>query len=120
MKAHNWPSYQSLTSDQKDEHKLRAIAWNKAHPEERKIFKHRHAMKRRYGLSGYEYEVLMLCQGGFCGICSKQIESEGELHVDHNHETGMVRGFLCGNCNLGLGKIGESNLLMACDYVRGF
>lgn len=100
-------------------HRTHASAWNKTHPEERKITKHRHIMKARYGLTPYQYEVLMLCQGGACGICGEQLEVEGGLHVDHNHETGEVRGFLCGPCNMGLGKIGESNLFRAVAYLGG-
>lgn len=34
-----------------------------------------------------------------CFLCGKT----SELHVDHNHKTGIVRERLCGSCNRGLG-----------------
>jgi hypothetical protein len=40
-----------------------------------------------------------------CGIC-KTTESGGGgkgFHLDHDHETGKVREFLCHHCNVGLG-----------------
>ena len=43
----------------------------------------------------------MYCkQGGACLICEKPDPE----HVDHDHETGKVRGILCFNCNQGLGN----------------
>ncbi|MFD9033392.1 endonuclease domain-containing protein [Streptomyces sp. NPDC059567] len=30
-----------------------------------------------------------------------------EVHVDHRHKTGRVRGVLCFNCNSAIGKLGD-------------
>jgi hypothetical protein len=38
-------------------------------------------------------------QGGTCAVCSGKPE-----HVDHDHDTGQVRGILCFNCNQALGN----------------
>ena len=38
-------------------------------------------------------------QGGTCAVCSGPAQ-----HVDHDHETGEVRGVLCFNCNQALGN----------------
>lgn len=42
------------------------------------------------------------------------------LHLDHCHETGIFRGWLCARCNLGLGKLGDSldGLQRAIDYLK--
>lgn len=55
---------------------------------------------RRYGVSPVEYEQMLDLQNGRCGICDDPMV---EPHVDHNHETGRVRGLLCERCNLRLG-----------------
>jgi hypothetical protein len=46
--------------------------------------------------------------------CPKQCESCGRvpvkmgLHLDHCHVTGKFRGWLCGNCNSAIGKLGDN------------
>ena len=39
--------------------------------------------------------------------------------IDHDHETGKVRGLLCHECNTALGKFGDDPaiLLRAVDYL---
>jgi hypothetical protein len=50
-----------------------------------------------------------------CVICG----SEETLVVDHDHNTGKVRGMLCGHCNLGLGHFRDDPLLLefAAQYL---
>jgi hypothetical protein len=55
---------------------------------------------RRYGIGAAEFDELDAQQGGVCAICGR----ESPEHVDHDHETGKVRGILCFNCNGGLGQ----------------
>ena len=53
-------------------------------------------------------------QGGGCALCGVKPEelTAGRyrkfLHVDHNHETGRIRGLLCPEHNLLLGRFGDS------------
>jgi hypothetical protein len=66
-----------------------------------------------------EYDKLFEAQGGCCAICHRPDETfKKHLSVDHNHETGKVRGLLCGNCNTGLGKFQESLTLF--DSARAY
>lgn len=63
-------------------------------------------LRRLYGISLAEYQALLDKQGGSCGICKgpPMGRSNGVYyHVDHDHQTGEVRGLLCSNCNTALG-----------------
>lgn len=44
----------------------------------------------------------------FCECCGKRASRPGEIHVDHCHKTGKVRGALCFNCNAALGHVNDS------------
>ena len=54
-----------------------------------------------------------------CDIC-ETITPASKLHLDHNHNTGKFRGWLCRTCNTGLGSLGDSQigLQKAIDYLR--
>lgn len=51
-----------------------------------------------------------------CVICG----DDGLLVVDHDHDTGQVRGMLCSHCNRGLGHFRDDPLLLefAAEYLR--
>lgn len=53
---------------------------------------------KSYGLTEGDYERMLKGQGGKCAICGRVPEYR-KLSVDHNHETGQVRGLLCDHCN---------------------
>ncbi|MDQ3714717.1 MAG: endonuclease VII domain-containing protein [Actinomycetota bacterium] len=55
-------------------------------------------------------------QDGLCAVC--QMAPAG--HVDHDHDTGKVRGLLCFNCNGGLGQFKDriDILAAAVDYLK--
>lgn len=55
-----------------------------------------------------------------CAICGIQIDEAGCL--DHNHATGAVRGILCDDCNVGLGKFREDirAIKSAANYIEQF
>ena len=45
---------------------------------------------------------------GLCECCGKpQKQAKRALHIDHCHDTGMFRGWLCHHCNTGLGHFGD-------------
>jgi hypothetical protein len=77
-------------------------------------------LKKIYGLSLADYARMKEAQGGKCAICgSSDSRGRGDLHVDHCHATGSVRGLLCTSCNNGLGRFRDSPELLraAIEYL---
>lgn len=80
-----------------------------------------HNLKHKYGMTHDDFLDMLADQDGKCAICgSEDSKRKGDkhLHVDHNHQTGKVRGLLCNSCNRGLGLLGEANLQAALDYLK--
>lgn len=76
---------------------------------------------QRYGLTLEDWDQMLIAQSGRCAVCNDQFHNDPkEPAVDHNHQTGKVRGLLCNNCNLGLGHFTESaaRLQSAIAYLH--
>jgi hypothetical protein len=73
-----------------------------------------------YGLRLGQYDEMLTAQGGVCAICGGVNKSGKKLAVDHDHESGRVRGLLCTNCNTAIGKLGHNKerLLSAIRYLE--
>lgn len=79
---------------------------------------------RRFGITAERYVEMLVAQDGKCAIC-RQIKTTTRngkvktLAVDHDHETGDVRGLLCSACNTAIGKFGDDRerLLSAVRYL---
>lgn len=78
-------------------------------------------LKKLYGITIEQYEALFDLQNGRCFICRKP-QLVRHLAVDHNHETGRIRGLLCTWCNSGLGNFKDSaeRLRRAAAYLDLF
>src|SRR5258708_7454026 len=86
--------------------------WRTLNPEDptrRKVISRRSLLKQ-YGLMPEDYEQMLAAQEGRCAICPATMPGRGNpsWNVDHDHETGAVRGLLCHNCNMALGMLGDS------------
>jgi Recombination endonuclease VII len=73
-------------------------------------------LKRRYGIGAADFDELVRRQGAICAICGR----ENPEHVDHDHDSGKVRGILCFNCNGGLGQFSDNTerLSNAIEYLE--
>lgn len=109
-----------------EKYKQYMLDWRKNHPEKdeeyRKAYAERRrvgALKRYYGLTIEEVENIFLSQNGCCAICKNEFQDRKTMHIDHNHQTGKVRGLLCNGCNHGIGHFQENpdNLLNAFQYL---
>lgn len=85
------------------------------------VAKRRYVLKSTYGLTVEDYDAILSSQDNKCAICKSDTPyGKGRFHVDHNHETGEIRGLLCHYCNLALGNFKDnvSNLLSAIAYLN--
>ena len=70
--------------------------------------KRRSYLRKRYGISDEIYFEMLAAQGGGCAVCQSPEPGNGKsgfFDVDHDHETGFVRGLLCRLCNITLGVL---------------
>lgn len=71
-----------------------------------------------FGISKREFDVMYANQGGKCGIC-KAILSDVSAAVDHDHDSGKIRGLLCRPCNLKLCVVeDESFVTSSREYLK--
>lgn len=82
-------------------------------------------LKRAYDISCEDYNAMLKSQNGVCAICDlpESVMLHGKvklLSVDHDHETGRIRGLLCHNCNTLLGNAKDSPAILqsAIDYLK--
>lgn len=77
-------------------------------------------LRTRFDMSVERYDELHDEQSGVCAICGEPCSTGSRLAVDHDHETGDVRGLMCRDCNIGLGlfKDSISALAKAIEYLN--
>ena len=64
--------------------------------------------------------MLMLRQDGVCAICHQTCSTGRMLAIDHDHDSGSVRGLLCSKCNPGIGffQHDSARLESAIAYLK--
>ena len=87
--------------------------WRHAHPEQASKMHRDNWLKRRYGITAEEWEMIFEAQGRCCAICNSPTSGKQQWHVDHAHGSKRVRGILCHMCNLLLGSAVDN-----CDNLR--
>lgn len=101
-------AYYDANPEYRETMKARSRAWTKANPERHVIHTRTGNLRRAYGLSKDQFAALVIAQDGKCALCrteehGRSTVAAGHWMVDHNHETGEVRGLLCNGCNTALG-----------------
>jgi hypothetical protein len=71
-------------------------------------------LKSKYGITEADFEEMLRRQHGVCAnpACVTPDNRGRTLHVDHDHETGRVRGLLCFDCNVVLGKVNDDPMAL--------
>lgn len=70
------------------------------------------SLRNRFGIGIEDYERMWAEQDGRCAVCQCELEPGRNTHVDHDHETKVVRGLLCGLCNRMLGQGRERSAVL--------
>lgn len=79
-------------------------------------------LREKYGLTIADFYELRSKQEFRCACCNDWLSDElRHIHIDHCHKTGAVRGLLCGDCNIGIGRFRDSTerLEAAIKYLKG-
>ena len=63
--------------------------------------------KSLYGLSPEGFARMLEKQDNACAVCRKPLSPGVGRHVDHCHFTKKVRGILCMDCNIAIGRLKE-------------
>lgn len=110
----------------RERHRQETIDWQRSYhtiPEVKRKARNK-ALKRKYGITLVQMNEMIDRQGGCCALCRApfpSLEGKNVINVDHDHETGRIRGILCNTCNKDLGRFGDNaaGLLRAYEYVAG-
>lgn len=78
-------------------------------------------LEKQYNINSNIFREILSFQKNKCAICEQSLyEGDKFLHIDHNHNTGEVRGILCSQCNWFMSKIDsvENTLNNLKKYVK--
>lgn len=91
--------------------------YRQTHPEKYSQARNR-GLKHRYGIDQFQYNNMLIIQSGLCAIC-KKVQTDKPFVVDHDHETGKVRGLIHSGCNVAISILDNPELLQqAIDYKK--
>lgn len=90
----------------------------------RRLSNRAYRYKSRFGITYEDYIDMSYERRNLCDICRVDATNtqRGKLSIDHDHESGRIKGLLCQECNTGLGLMKESpkNLFAAFFYIIRF
>lgn len=69
-----------------------------------------------YGITIEQRNELIAKQNGLCAVCNEP----GKLFVDHDHNTGSIRGMIHNHCNRGIGWLDDTveSVELALAYLK--
>lgn len=73
--------------------------------------------RQKYGITLADYDEMFEAQGGMCAICFGPPKSGRRMAVDHDHDTGAIRGLLCNTCNLAIGHLKDDPMIVASAAI---
>jgi hypothetical protein len=91
----------------------------KKSPEQRSAKWRRAFLKYKFGITVEQFNAMLAAQDGKCAICRDHFKARPA--VDHDHDTGVVRGLLCLECNTRLAfveKYGQEALTYLAKHGK--
>lgn len=90
--------------------RARAKKWRDKNPEKVRNYKRKDA----------RLPIPTRPEPALCELCGRHPSGAGSLHLDHDHVTGLFRGWLCHHCNTGIGLLGDDyeSVLRAAEYLK--
>lgn len=88
--------------------------WRKVHRQELRGRYKGYRLSQCYGLTIEDFAIIKQYQKNRCALCGNRLQGGKGDHVDHSHDTGLIRGILCGNgggCNQWLSVEREKRIL---------
>lgn len=100
----NRPDIREKINKQQNKRNVKRYNTDKKFRDMKKNVSRKYWLKYQYGLSVEDYDKMVEKQQGCCAICGiNQSELNIRMIVDHNHQTGEIRGLLCSTCNVRVG-----------------
>lgn len=102
------------------ENKEHLHAYRREYRQRRKSEERNAYLRRTFGVSNDDYDALLRAQADGCAICGRP-PGKSSLHIDHDHDSGRIRGLLCVGCNNALGQFRDRADLLsrAANYLDG-
>jgi len=99
---------------------LRSLSYHYRHPGESTERAWKAELKRAYNITPEDYYRMFESQKSVCAICKGGSGRRSKLDVDHDHQTGVVRGLLCSRCNIAIGRFEDNPVYLrqAAEYLE--
>jgi Autographiviridae endonuclease VII len=104
----------------RERHAASTKRWYLANPDKKRLSSWR---EKDIRMTLKQFNQMLESQNHQCRICGRPDKGyKKKLAVDHDHETGLVRGLLCGACNTAIGLLKDDWILFetAANYLRSF
>lgn len=106
------------------EHEVRKSYWrkySKLNREKKSENGYRSNLRLKFGMTLEQYNEILMRQNFSCAICCRHVSQfNRRLCVDHDHDTGRIRGLLCTHCNVILAQLGDNkeSVQRVLDYLN--
>ena len=105
------------------EHQELRKSYERSRPKRRELdpVKRRgYKLKSTYGITAIQWDEIFEWQDFRCKCCATDEEHDRQKpwQVDHDHETGIIRGIICSRCNRLLAQAGDSAYGVAATFAR--